>query len=114
MTVDTDRLRAAELAARTPATRNRYVDLLRVASLGVVVVGHWLMAGIWIEDGEINGRNVLELMPDERARAGLFLAFQYPVAIPGVSMANFLRTAVNAIKEQGNGGGKNKDRDNDK
>ncbi len=63
MTADTDRLRAAELAARTPDTRNRYVDFLRVASLGVVVVGHWLMAGIWIDDGEINGQNVLELVP---------------------------------------------------
>lgn len=48
--------------------------------------------------------NLLELEPDERARAGLFLAFQYPVAIPGVSMANFLRTAVNAVKGQGNSG----------
>ncbi len=62
-TVSTDRLRAAELAERTPASRNRYVDLLRVTSLGVVVIGHWLMAGIWIEDGEINARNVLELVP---------------------------------------------------
>jgi len=42
------------------------------------------------------GRKVLELEPDERARLGLFLAFQYPVAIPGVSVANFLRTALNA------------------
>ncbi len=63
MTTDTDRLRAAELSARTPATRNRYVDLLRVVSLGIVVLGHWLMAGIWIDDGEVNGRNVLELVP---------------------------------------------------
>src|SRR5207237_8177857 len=39
---------------------------------------------------------LLELKPDERARLGLFLAFQYPVAIPGVSVANFLRTAINA------------------
>ncbi len=63
VTADTDRLRAAELAARTPDTRNRYVDFLRVASLGVVVIGHWLMAGIWIDDGEINGQNILELVP---------------------------------------------------
>lgn len=49
--------------------------------------------------------NLLELEPDERARAGLFLAFQYPVAIPGVSMANFLRTAVNAVKGEANGQG---------
>ena len=42
------------------------------------------------------GEDVLGLEPDERARLGLFLAFQYPVAIPGVSVANFLRTAINA------------------
>lgn len=48
--------------------------------------------------------DLLEMEADERSRAGLFLAFQYPVAIPGVSMANFLRTAVNAAKGVGNGG----------
>jgi Fe-S cluster assembly ATP-binding protein len=42
------------------------------------------------------GRDLLEMEPDERARAGLFMAFQYPMEIPGVSIANFLRTAVNA------------------
>ena len=48
--------------------------------------------------GEIlfKGRNVSEMEADERSRAGLFMAFQYPVAIPGLSVANFLRTAVNA------------------
>jgi len=46
------------------------------------------------------GQNLLELPVDERARRGLFLAFQYPVAIPGVSMGNFLRAAVNAGKEK--------------
>ncbi len=63
MTVDTDRGRAALLADHTPDTRNRYVDFLRVFSLGVVVIGHWLMAGIWIDEGTVTGRNVLELMP---------------------------------------------------
>ncbi len=42
--------------------------------------------------------NLLEMAPDERAQAGLFLAFQYPTSIPGVSMANFLRTSVNAVR----------------
>jgi len=42
------------------------------------------------------GESVLEMEPDERSRRGLFMAFQYPVAIPGVSMANFLRSALNA------------------
>jgi Fe-S cluster assembly ATP-binding protein len=53
--------------------------------------------------GEIlyKGRDLLELDPDERARLGLFMAFQYPMEIPGVSIANFLRTAVNARREKG-------------
>jgi len=61
-----------------------------------------------VEKGEVfmGDENLLEMTPDERARAGLFLAFQYPVAIPGVSMANFLRTAVNAVHGRGNGDGK--------
>jgi Fe-S cluster assembly ATP-binding protein len=51
-----------------------------------------------VTSGEIlfKGESVLEMEADERSRAGLFMAFQYPVAIPGVSMANFLRTALNA------------------
>ena len=51
-----------------------------------------------VTHGEIifDGENVLDMEPDERSRAGLFLAFQYPVAIPGVTLANFLRHAVNA------------------
>lgn len=46
----------------------------------------------------LNGESILKLAPDERAKAGLFLAFQYPTAIPGVSMANFLRQAVSAVR----------------
>jgi Fe-S cluster assembly ATP-binding protein len=63
-----------------------------------------------VEGGEVwmDGVNLLELTPDERAKMGLFLAFQYPTAIPGISMANFLRTSVNAIKGEKNGDGKNK------
>ncbi|MGB1288030.1 MAG: Fe-S cluster assembly ATPase SufC [Aggregatilineales bacterium] len=51
-----------------------------------------------VTEGEVlfNGENLLDLDPDERSRAGLFLAFQYPVAIPGVTLANFLRHAINA------------------
>ncbi len=47
-----------------------------------------------------NGQNILELEPDERSKAGIFLAFQYPVAIAGVSVANFLRAAVNAHRAE--------------
>jgi Fe-S cluster assembly ATP-binding protein len=63
-----------------------------------------------VEGGEVwmDDINLLELTPDERARMGLFLAFQYPTAIPGISMANFLRTAVNAVKSKSNGNGNGK------
>lgn len=55
-----------------------------------------------ITSGEVylDGENVLEMSVDERARAGLFLAMQYPVEVPGVSVANFLRTAKTAIDGQ--------------
>ena len=61
-----------------------------------------------IDSGEVmfNGVDVLELEPNERAKLGLFLAFQYPTTIPGVSMANFLRLAVSAVRgKEGNGSG---------
>jgi Fe-S cluster assembly ATP-binding protein len=45
------------------------------------------------------GEDVMELEPDERAKLGMFLAFQYPSEVPGVSVANFLRTAVNSVRE---------------
>jgi len=50
-----------------------------------------------VTDGEVifNGKNLLEMPPEDRAREGLFLAFQYPVEIPGVSNINFLKTAIN-------------------
>jgi Fe-S cluster assembly ATP-binding protein len=50
-----------------------------------------------VTDGDVlfNGKNLLELSPEDRAREGLFLAFQYPVEIPGVSNINFLKTALN-------------------
>lgn len=54
-----------------------------------------------IESGEIllNGENILELEPDERAAKGVFLAFQYPVEIPGVATMTFLRAALNAQRK---------------
>ncbi len=54
-----------------------------------------------ITGGSVNfmGKNLLELAPEERAGEGLFLAFQYPIEIPGVSNTNFLRTAYNAIRK---------------
>ncbi len=65
------------------------------STLAKVLAGH---PEYEVTDGEISykGSNLLELEVDERARAGVFLAFQYPVDIPGVSIANFMRTAVQA------------------
>jgi Fe-S cluster assembly ATP-binding protein len=65
------------------------------STLAYTLMGH---PNYIVTEGEIlfKGRNVLELEPDERSREGIFLAFQYPVAIPGVTVANFLRTAINA------------------
>ena len=57
--------------------------------------GYEVTAGSVIMDGV----DLLDLAPDERAKEGLFLAFQYPIEIPGVSNINFLRTALNEIKE---------------
>ena len=50
---------------------------------------------------EFNGEDLLEMEPDERGQAGVFMAFQYPVEIPGVSIANFLRTALQSRLEDG-------------
>ena len=65
------------------------------STLAYTLMGH---PNYTVTEGEIifKDQNMLELEPDERSRAGIFLAFQYPVAIPGVTVANFLRTAINA------------------
>lgn len=57
--------------------------------------------GYEVDAGEIiyAGKNLLEMSPEDRAREGVFMAFQYPVEIPGVSNANFLKAAFNAIRE---------------
>lgn len=71
------------------------------STLAYTLMGH---PGYEVLDGEVlyRGENILELSPDERSRKGIFLAFQYPVAIPGVTVANFLRTAVNARRRAEN------------
>jgi Fe-S cluster assembly ATP-binding protein len=65
------------------------------STLAYTLMGH---PSYTVTEGEVifKGQNVLELEPDERSRLGIFLAFQYPVAIPGVTVANFLRTAINS------------------
>ncbi|KGN98124.1 cysteine desulfurase [Porphyromonas gingivicanis] len=64
------------------------------STLSSVLVGH---PAFEVTAGEaiFRGENILELSPEERAHRGLFLSFQYPVEIPGVSMANFMRAAIN-------------------
>ena len=68
------------------------------STLAYVVAGH---PNYEVLEGRVlfKGENVLEMGADERARLGMFLAFQYPTVIPGVSMANFLRLAVNSVRE---------------
>ncbi|HJW49811.1 MAG TPA: Fe-S cluster assembly ATPase SufC [Candidatus Limnocylindria bacterium] len=69
------------------------------STLALTVMGH---PRYKVTKGSVSygGRDVLAMPVDERARAGLFLAFQYPAAIPGVSVANFLRTAINARRAE--------------
>ncbi|NMB90603.1 MAG: Fe-S cluster assembly ATPase SufC [Chloroflexi bacterium] len=68
------------------------------STLSYTLMGH---PSYEVTDGEVwyKGHNILEMGPDERSRLGLFLAFQYPVSIPGVTLANFLRVALNARRK---------------
>ncbi|NJO08186.1 MAG: ATP-binding cassette domain-containing protein [Chloroflexaceae bacterium] len=65
------------------------------STLANTIAGH---PGYEVTGGEIcyKGQNILDLAPDERSKLGVFLAFQYPVVVPGVTVANFLRAAINA------------------
>jgi Fe-S cluster assembly ATP-binding protein len=69
------------------------------STLANVLMGH---PRYEVTEGSVTfeGEDVLELEPDERAKMGMFLAFQYPSEVPGVSVANFLRTAVNSVREE--------------
>ena len=68
------------------------------STLSAVLTGNPLYT---VTEGEawFNGKNLLEMKPEDRAREGLFLSFQYPVEIPGVSMVNFMKAAVNAKRQ---------------
>ena len=68
------------------------------STLSNVLTGH---PAYTVTAGEIifRGKNLLEMSPEQRAREGMFLSFQYPVEIPGVSMVNFMRTAVNEKRQ---------------
>jgi Fe-S cluster assembly ATP-binding protein len=69
------------------------------STLANTIMGH---PSYEVTEGQVifNGEDITEAPPHERARSGLFLAFQYPVAVPGVSVANFLRMAINAKREE--------------
>jgi Fe-S cluster assembly ATP-binding protein len=71
------------------------------STLAYTLMGH---PNYTVTEGEVifKGQNLLALEPDERSRAGIFLAFQYPVAIPGVTVANFLRSAINSRRRAAN------------
>ncbi len=71
------------------------------STLAYTLMGH---PNYTVTSGDVllDGENVLEMEPDERSRAGVFLAFQYPVAIPGVTVANFLRSAINSRRRAEN------------
>src|SRR4029434_467205 len=73
------------------------------STLAYALMGH---PAYEITEGELllEGENVVEMEADERARRGLFLAFQYPHAIPGVTVTSFLRSALNAIRKARAGG----------
>jgi Fe-S cluster assembly ATP-binding protein len=73
------------------------------STLSYAIMGH---PSYEVTEGEIlfDGENVAEMGADERAQRGLFLAFQYPHAIPGVTVTSFLRSALNAIRKAKNGG----------
>ncbi|MCW2992315.1 MAG: sufC, partial [Solirubrobacterales bacterium] len=68
------------------------------STLANVIMGH---PGLEVTQGEIlfDGENITEADPDERARLGLFMAFQYPVSIPGVTITKYLRMVMNAHRE---------------
>src|SRR6476469_207719 len=76
--------------------------MITIKNLHASVEGKEILNGINLEvkagEVEFNGKNLLEMPAEDRAREGLFLAFQYPVEIPGVSNINFLKTAINEIR----------------
>jgi Fe-S cluster assembly ATP-binding protein len=69
------------------------------STLANVIMGH---PNLEVTEGEIlfKGEDITEADPDERARAGLFMAFQYPVSVPGVTVTKYLRTVMNAHREE--------------
>src|ERR687887_512445 len=94
----------AELEIRNLHVRAEDKEILKGLDLVVekgkihAIMGH---PGLEVTDGTITfkGADITEADPDERSRAGLFMAFQYPVAIPGVTVSKYLRMIINAHRE---------------
>jgi Fe-S cluster assembly ATP-binding protein len=96
---NTDILRGVDLTVR----RGELHAIMGPNGSGKSTLAHVLAGrpGYEVTDGEVlyDGRDLLALSPEERAREGVFLAFQYPVEIPGVSNVYFLKAALNAIRK---------------
>ncbi|MDZ4825175.1 MAG: acyltransferase [Actinomycetota bacterium] len=95
------RVTAADLARLTPDTRDRYVDFLRVASIGVVVLGHWLMAVVTLNNGELSTENVLGMVPGLWLLTWLLQVMPIFFFVGGFS--NF--TTIDAYRRKGRGYG---------
>jgi fucose 4-O-acetylase-like acetyltransferase len=90
---------ARELAAATPATRNRYVDLLRIVSIVVVVLGHWTMAVLGYQGGAFTGENLLEIAPWTHLLTWVFQVMPVFFIVGGFTNAGSWRSA----RERGTG-----------
>lgn len=83
----------AELARRTPADRDRYLDLLRAMAIAVVVVGHWLLAVVWVEGGELQAEPLLSAAPASRWLTWVVQVMPVFFLVGGSVNARSLRTA---------------------
>jgi len=99
---DTKRLSPSELARATPATRDRYTDFLRAFSIGVVVLGHWLLAIITLRDGRFDGANALEIIPGLWALTWVLQVMPIFFFVGGFSNAASWRSEVRKGGSYGN------------
>jgi peptidoglycan/LPS O-acetylase OafA/YrhL len=84
---------AAEMAALTPVERNRYVDFLRAASIVVVILGHWLMATVYYEDGTLTSEHIFRLLPGTQWLTWIFQVMPVFFIVGGYSNAVSLESA---------------------
>ena len=84
---------AAEMAAQTPAERNRYVDFLRAASIVVVILGHWLMATVYYDNGTLTSQHIFRLLPATQWLTWIFQVMPVFFIVGGYSNAVSLESA---------------------